>query len=91
MLVATAVALMPLMQFRPQLYTYILLAALMALLTRDNYRRSAPLWLAVPMFALWANLHGGFVIGVGSLALYRGSHGGRGGCRTDAVFNRQRE
>ena len=69
-LVTAAVALMPLMQFRPQLYTYIFLAALMALLARDNYRRRAPLWLVVPVFALWANLHGGFVIGVAVLALY---------------------
>jgi hypothetical protein len=69
-LIAVSVALMPLMQFRPQLYTYIFLAALMALLTRENYRRRAPLWLAVPMFALWANLHGGFVIGVVAFGLY---------------------
>ncbi len=71
-LIAASVALMPLMQFRPQLYTYIFLAALMALLARENYRRCAPLWLAVPMFALWANLHGGFVVGVVVLVLYTG-------------------
>ena len=71
-LIVVAVALMPLMQFRPQLYTYIFLAALSALLARENYRRRAPLWLAVPILALWANLHGGFVIGVVVLALYTG-------------------
>jgi hypothetical protein len=71
-LIVVSVALMPLIQFRPQLYTYIFLAALMALLARENYRRRAPLWLAVPMLALWANLHGGFVIGVAVLALYSG-------------------
>jgi hypothetical protein len=71
-LIAASVALMPLMQFRPQLYTYIFLAALMALLARENYRQRAPLWLAVPMFALWVNLHGGFVIGVVVLAVYTG-------------------
>jgi hypothetical protein len=71
-LIATAVALMPMMQFRPQLYTYMFLAALLALLARENYRRDAQLWLAIPMFGLWANLHGGFVVGIGSLALYTG-------------------
>jgi hypothetical protein len=74
-LIAAAVALIPLMQFRPQLYTYVLLASLMALLTRDNYRRRAPIWLAIPMLGLWANLHGGFIIGVAVLALYAGVTG----------------
>lgn len=69
-LITASVALMPLMQFRPQLYTYTFLAALMALLARENYRRRAPLWLAVPLLALWVNLHGGFVIGLAVLALY---------------------
>ena len=30
----------------------------------------ARLWLAVPLMALWANLHGGFFIGIATLALY---------------------
>ncbi len=57
-------------QFRPQMFSLVLLGALLALLARDNYRRSARLWLAVPLMALWANLHGGFFIGVAALALY---------------------
>ncbi len=65
-----AAALTPYMQFRPQLFTFVLFAALMALLARHSYRGSAPLWLAVPIMALWANLHGGFVIGIVALALY---------------------
>ncbi len=71
-LIAAAVVMMPLMQFRPQLYTYIFLAALMALLTRENYRRHAPTWIAIPMLTLWANLHGGFILGIVTLALYTG-------------------
>jgi hypothetical protein len=71
-LIAVAVALTPMMQFRPQLYTYIFLAALMALLSRENYRRRAPLWLAIPMLALWVALHGGFVLGVAILVIYTG-------------------
>jgi hypothetical protein len=71
-LIAVAVALTPMMQFRPQLYTYIFLAALMALLARENYRHRAPLWIAIPMLALWANLHGGFLLGVATLVIYTG-------------------
>ena len=62
-------------QFRPQVFSLVLLGALLALLARDNYRRSARLWLAVPLMALWANLHGGFFIGIAALALYSGVAG----------------
>ncbi len=58
-------------QLRPQMFSFALLGALLALLARDNYRRGgARLWLAVPLMALWANLHGGFFIGIATLALY---------------------
>ncbi len=40
------------------------------LLTRGNYRRRAPLWILVPMLAIWANLRGGFVIGIAALGVY---------------------
>src|SRR5581483_12196405 len=32
-------------------------------------------WLAIPMFALWANLHGGFFIGLIALGLYAAIRG----------------
>jgi hypothetical protein len=57
-------------QFRPQLFDYILLSAMLAMLARDNHGRRAWLWLTFPMMALWANLHGGFFIGLGVLGLY---------------------
>jgi hypothetical protein len=57
-------------QFRPQMFSFVLLGALLALLARDHYHRGARLWLAVPLMALWANLHGGFFIGVATMALY---------------------
>ena len=65
-----AIATMPQMEFRPQLFTFVLLAAMLALLARHNYRRAAPLWLLIPMMALWANLHGGFIMGIAVLVLY---------------------
>jgi hypothetical protein len=57
-------------QLRPQMFSFVLFGALLALLARDNYRRDARLWLMLPLMALWANLHGGFLIGLAALALY---------------------
>jgi hypothetical protein len=71
-LIAAAVALMPQMQFRPQIFTFCLFAAILLLLARHNYRGAGPLWLAVPLMALWANLHGGFIIGLAALGIYTG-------------------
>jgi hypothetical protein len=69
-LLLAALGLVLQMQLRPQMFTFVLLGALLALLTRDNYRRRAPLWMAVPLMALWANLHGGWVVGIATLAVY---------------------
>jgi hypothetical protein len=43
---------------------------LICLLTRDAYRRTGRLWLAIPLLALWANLHGGFIMGIAALGTY---------------------
>ena len=69
-LTVVAVATMPQMEFRPQLFTFLLVAAMLTLLARHNYRGEAPLWLLIPMMALWANLHGGFIVGIAILAIY---------------------
>ncbi|HJU10970.1 MAG TPA: hypothetical protein VJ728_08835, partial [Candidatus Binataceae bacterium] len=72
-ILAVAVAVIaPHVQFRPQLHSYLLFAILLAILARDNYQGSAPLWIAVPVIALWSNLHGGFIIGVITLVIYTG-------------------
>src|ERR1019366_4716791 len=69
-LIGSAVVIKPQLQFRPQSFTFALLAALIYLLTRDAYRRAGRLWLAIPMLALWANLHGGFITGIAALGTY---------------------
>lgn len=75
-LTVAGVALIPMMQFRPQLFSYMLLSALMVLFARDSFRPSgASLWLAVPIFVLWANTHGGVAAGLAVLALYAGVRG----------------
>jgi hypothetical protein len=58
-LLMAAFALILHMQLRTFLADDLCLAALMAMRARENYGRREPLWLAVPMLALWANLHGG--------------------------------
>lgn len=68
-LAAAVGALVPQMQFRPQLFDYVALAAIAAMLARESGGRRAPLWLAVPIMALWANLHGGFFVGLVVLAV----------------------
>jgi hypothetical protein len=72
-----ALAMVPQNQFRPQLFTFMLFAAMLALLVRHNYRGRASLWLVVPMMALWGNLHGGFIIGIATLAIYTIVGGGQ--------------
>jgi hypothetical protein len=60
-------------QFRPQVHSYLLFALTLALLAKDNYRSSGPLWLMVPVMWLWSNLHGGFIIGLIALVIYAGA------------------
>jgi hypothetical protein len=86
-LIAAAVLLKPQIQYRPQSFTFALLAVLVFLLARDTYRRRGGLWLAIPIMALWANLHGGFIMGIASLGVYGAVSGaqdffaGRGAAR----------
>jgi hypothetical protein len=69
-LLTTSLAIAPQMQFRPQAFTFALLSALLYVLARDSYRGRAPVWIAIPMLALWANLHGGFILGLAALGTY---------------------
>lgn len=50
---------------RPYQFTYLLLAATLAIL---EYRRW--FWLLPPLFLVWANLHGGFFLGLIAVAVY---------------------
>lgn len=69
-LLAVSIAIAPQLQFRPQMLTFALMSALLAILARYNYRGSAAVWLAIPILALWANLHGGFIIGLTALGTF---------------------
>jgi hypothetical protein len=69
-LVIAAVILVPSMQFRPQLFDFLALSSIVALLCRHNWSGSAPLWIAIPLVAIWSNLHGGFFIGLTAMGVY---------------------
>ncbi len=68
----TAGALLASRQFfevRAQDITNLLAAALMLLLTVTILRAPRAVWLVVPLFAVWGNVHGGFVWGLITLGL----------------------
>jgi hypothetical protein len=69
-LLIAALMLLPAMQFRPTLFDFLSLSAIVALLSRHNWRGSAPLWLAIPIIAIWSNLHGGFFVGIVVIGVY---------------------
>lgn len=52
---------------RPQLFSYLGVVALLFLIERE---RPAPAWAFALLFLAWANLHAGFVYGLGLLGLY---------------------
>jgi hypothetical protein len=55
--------LCPFALIRPQTGSFLLFVLLLAVLM-DRKRRPGAMWLAVPIMALWANVHGGFAIGL---------------------------
>ena len=55
---------------RVQLFSLALFPLLVALLRREQARRSARIWLCVPLFAVWSNLHGAVLIGFAVAAVY---------------------
>ena len=71
---AAAVALVLTMEqlrhVRPQLFSIACFAAVMWYVSTSRRRSPAWLLLAPPLFALWANLHGGWLVGGAVLALW---------------------
>jgi len=53
---------------RPELFTFFFLALLLYLLEKGY--PNVPRWTIPMLFFCWANLHGGFVVGLGLLGLY---------------------
>jgi hypothetical protein len=55
---------------RAQLFSLALFPVLVLLLRSEAQRRSRRIWLVVPLLALWANLHGGVLVGFSVVAVY---------------------
>ena len=68
-LILSAVAISTQMQFRPQLFTFMMIAVVMMALAIEVYRGRAILWPLIPIFTLWANFHGGYIVGLGALGI----------------------
>ncbi len=60
--------------FRSQLISLLGLGLLFRLLERAEKRSLSSLPLAVPLFLLWANLHGQFIVGLGLYACWSGTY-----------------
>ncbi|GAA2490430.1 hypothetical protein [Terrabacter carboxydivorans] len=60
----------PLLIARAQLLSLVPYAALLVLLRREHDRPSRFIWAAVPLVALWGNLHGAVLVGVAVLGCY---------------------
>ncbi len=58
------------LNIRPQVFTYLLFLLTLLLIYAAEHGSPGRLWGAVPAVALWANLHGGFLAGVGIFLLW---------------------
>ncbi len=65
-----AVMLPGVRSLRPQAFTYLAFLGVLLLLYRAEREGQRPLWWTVPLFTVWANLHGGFVAGLGVMMVW---------------------
>ena len=68
-LLLTAVAGYPIWGPRVQMVTFCFAALTLLLVERHIVRGGRLVWLLVPLYLLWSNLHSGFIIGLGFIAL----------------------
>jgi len=55
---------------RPQLFSVLFFAILLVVLTRAEEGRRRSLLLLPPLMAVWVNLHGGWIVGLGILGVW---------------------
>jgi hypothetical protein len=63
-IILAALTAAPIWGPRPQIISFILIALLDRWLSKDEDLKPRPGWILIPLFALWANLHGGWIWGV---------------------------
>jgi hypothetical protein len=59
---------------RPHIFTYILFLATLIILEKAETGRDRWLLLLPPIFVIWVNLHGGFLVGMGVLIAWSLTH-----------------
>ena len=70
-LVVAAIGLFPSLAIaRAQLFSLVLFPALLLILRDDARSPSSRIWLCVPLLALWSNLHGAALTGLGVTIIY---------------------
>jgi hypothetical protein len=55
---------------RPQIFTFLLFSNALLIFSGSQERQGRSLYWLPPLMALWANLHGGFLAGIGAMALF---------------------
>ena len=55
---------------RPQIFTYLLFSVALLMFYGSQEKQTRRLYCLPALMALWANLHGGFLAGIGALALF---------------------
>lgn len=60
----------PFLMIRPLLFSLPAFALTLIVIYQAEHGRTAPLWILPPVYALWANLHGGVLAGVGILFIW---------------------
>jgi hypothetical protein len=63
-------AALPIIGVRPQVLSLLGLAYVLYALYAYQRNERKHLWILLPVFAVWANLHGGFVMGLAAMALF---------------------
>lgn len=69
-LVLAALVISPYATLRPQALSWLLLAVTVALLASVRPASRRRLLLVLPLFVLWANLHGLYIVGIGVVGAY---------------------
>ncbi|HEU5238926.1 MAG TPA: hypothetical protein VFU37_17480, partial [Pyrinomonadaceae bacterium] len=55
---------------RPQMFGFLFLVLTLLVLEKFRQGVSWPLWTLPPLFLLWVNVHGSFIIGIGVITVY---------------------
>jgi len=74
LLAVTLLLIGGLVTVRPQMFTFLFFLLVLLLIYQVERGHPRLLWGAPPLFALWANIHGGFLAGIGILLIWSFAH-----------------